>query len=367
MSAAGPRILVILFGRLGDTLMRLPLVRALRDRYPDATIEAVCDTVVADALAPNPLFAAVHPLRRRGTSYREQARFYLALRRCRFDIVVDMYFGARTPLMAWLTGAGKRLGMANYWYGKLLMTDLTPSPLPQVHMVDRHLPLLEPLGITSMRRVWEFPVAASHVATLEAQLAAAGLADLPGPSDLVVAIGAGNVTKRLHEDVLDEVLTAVNAGALGVPRRVLLVGDLQEPRLAERWRGREGIVVLPTLPLPELGALFSRVGLVMTPDAGPMHIALATAPRFLTYFQSTHPHWHDATRPAYRFLYRENCPVQPCDTRLAHTCHHECRRSLTAEDVLQAMAGLFGEPAWDGVWPANRVTLADVRAAAASQ
>jgi hypothetical protein len=96
-----------------------------------------------------------------------------------------------------------------------------------------------------------------------------------------------------------------------------------------------------------------------------MHVALATAPRLLTYFQSTHPHWHDAERPGYRYLYRDVCPVQPCDTRLRHTCRHECRLSVRAGDVIAAAGELLAAPAWNGIWPENRVTLADVRAQAA--
>jgi len=366
MSGGEPRILVILLGLLGDSLMRLPLVRALRGRYPGATIVAVCDPHLADALARNPLFDAVHAFDRRGTGYGDQLRFYRRLKRVGFDLAVDMYFGARTPILAWFSGARRRLGLANYWYGKLLFTDTVASPFPQVHMVDRHLVLLEPLGITEIRRVWEFPIDQPLVDETNARLAAIGVVDAPGPTDVVVAVGAGDVTKRLDAGEMDAVLMGMTGGKLGEPRRVFLVADVQEPDLTERWRGRGGIVVLPLLPLAQLGALFSRVGLVLTPDTGLMHVALATAPRLLTFFQSTDPAWHDACRSGYRLLYHEICPVQPCDTRLKHTCRHECRLSLRTADVLTAAGELLAGPAWDGTWPENRVTLAEVRRQAAA-
>jgi heptosyltransferase-1 len=360
------RILVVLLGLLGDTLMRLPLVRALHHRYPEATISAVCDPPLADALSLNPLFDSVHPFDRRGISYADQIRFYLRLRRLRSDLLVDMYFGARTPILAWFSGARRRVGLGNYWYGKVLLSDVIRPPFPQIHMVDRHLPLLEPLGITSLRRVWEFPLADRSVTALTERLTAAGLLPLPNSDDVAVAVGAGDVTKRWDAERLDAALTALAGGALGAPRRVFLVADVQEPRLTERWRGRDRLVVLPSLTLAQIGALFRQVGLVLTPDSGLMHVALATAPRHLVYFQSTHPQWHDAERPAYRYLYRKICPVQPCDTRLKHTCQHECRRSLPVDEMLAAAAELLALPAWDGRWPENRVTLDDVRRQAAA-
>ncbi|MFO7653851.1 MAG: glycosyltransferase family 9 protein [Candidatus Krumholzibacteriia bacterium] len=361
-----PRILVILFGLVGDTLMRVPLVRALRRRHPDAFIVAVCDPPLVDALAANPLFDEVRGFDRHGTTYAQQVRSYLKLRRLRLDLSVDMYFGARTPVLAWFAGDRRRLGLGNYWYGKLLLTDVVDPQLPLAHMVDRHLPLLEPLGITELERVWEFPVTPATATAAAARLKLAGL-PLPGAGDVIVAVGAGDETKRWDETLLDEIVARLGETA----SRVFLVADAQQPDLTERRGARAGALSLPPLSLPplslpHLAALFARAGLVITPDSGLMHVALATAPRLLTFFQSTHPEWHSARRPAYRYLYRENCPVQPCDTRLKHTCGHECRRSLSAGDVLAAAAELRAGPAWDGTWPANRVSLADVRRDAAA-
>ncbi len=352
-----PRFLVILLGLIGDTLMKVPFVRALRETYPSAHVTGLCEPLSAPLLQADPVFDEVRVFDRRRLGYWEQVRFYWNLRRARFDVSLDFYFGARTPLMAWFTGAHRRIGPATGRLARLLLTDPIPHPLPQIHMVDRHLGILAPLGITSFRRVWELPLPPGTERRLGERLATAGVIPEPAPDDIVVGVGAGCITKRWDDTFIGETVRRIVAGELGSPRRVLVVADQREPQLTQKWAQVPGVVLLPELALLELGALFAQVGLVFVPDSGLMHLALAKAPRMLTYFQSTDPAWHDAQRPAYRYLYNEVCPYQPCDTEDKDKCQLECRRSVSVTDVLAATRQLLAEPAWNGVWPENRVAL----------
>ena len=45
-----PRILVIRAGAIGDTLMATPLLRALRQSYPNAYLGAICSNTALDVL-----------------------------------------------------------------------------------------------------------------------------------------------------------------------------------------------------------------------------------------------------------------------------------------------------------------------------
>jgi len=356
-----PRILLIMLGLIGDTLMRIPVARAIRNTWPGAHIAAVCEPLTAPILAHNPLFDEVQIFDRRGLSYIQQAQFYWNLGRARHDVVIDLYHGARTPLMAWCTGAPRRVGLSGGRLNRWLFTDVVQGPLPAVHMVDRMLVMLEPLGIRSFDRVWEYPVATEVHESLHAKLAGAGIQPATRPGDIVFALGAGCETKRWDDEYVAHALRRVAAGELGEGRRLLVIADQRDPQLSDRWRADAGVVFLPPLSLLEIGALFRETDLVFVPDTGLMHVALGTARRLLTFFQSTDRNLHVADRGAYRALYHEVCPYQPCDTKDKDKCQLECRRSLGVDEVLTAASELLALPAWDGLWGKTRVTLEMVR------
>jgi ADP-heptose:LPS heptosyltransferase len=63
------RILVVRAGALGDTLMVTPLLRALRERHPEAEIDVLCSRLAADILALVPGISRRFALRYRNLPY----------------------------------------------------------------------------------------------------------------------------------------------------------------------------------------------------------------------------------------------------------------------------------------------------------
>jgi ADP-heptose:LPS heptosyltransferase len=336
-SGAPVRVLAILHGLIGDTLMRVPALRALRDARPDMELLAIADPVSAPVLAINPLFDRVLAWDRRGSGLRWQLRQLRKLRSWAPDVALDFYFGGRTPWIARLSGAPRRIGPARTSAARRLLTDPLPYPLPaDVHMIDRFADLVRPLGAGAVRREWEFPV---HEAVRERMLR---LVEAPGVQDVVLAVGAGDESKRLADDRMLEFARGLTEAG----HRVLLVRDWRDPELGEELLRVSGVEALPPLGLPELGALFGAVGLVAVGDTGLLHVALGSARRVVTWYQSTDPVVHRAERQGYRSHYREVCPLQPCDTREKHRCRLECTWSIPVEELLDSVAGLFGAPGW---------------------
>lgn len=331
------RVLALMHGLIGDTLMRVPALRALRRAHPDMELLAIADPLSVPVLAVNPLFDEVLAWDRRQAGLRWQLAELARIRRWSPDAALDFYFGSRTPWIAWLSGARRRIGPARNAMARRLLTDPIAFPLPaHEHMVDRFAALVRPLGADELRREWEFPV---HEAVQARMLDA--VAD-PRPDDVVLVVGAGDESKRLAPDRL----LGLVQGLATSGRRVLLVEDQRDPGLGAELARTPGVSALPALGLPELGALFAAVGLVVVADTGPLHVALGTAPRVLTWYQSTDPVVHRAERAGYRFHYREVCPLQPCDTREKHRCQLECTWSITVEELLASAEDLLSAPPW---------------------
>ena len=101
-------ILVVRLKALGDIVLSLPVVRALRARFPGSRIRYLCRERYAAALAGvreiDEVLVLPEPAAR-------QARFAAALRRDRPDCVIDLLGSPRSAVLSALCGARLRIGM----------------------------------------------------------------------------------------------------------------------------------------------------------------------------------------------------------------------------------------------------------------
>ena len=131
---------------LGDTVMALPMLAALRAAEPAARITLVgrwatllAGQGVADVALPYPKPLA---LRR---------RLARALAAERADVAVLLPSSIEAALAAWRWRAARRVGYATDGRAPLL-TDALPLPAPRLHQVDEYAALLTPLGVSASRR-----------------------------------------------------------------------------------------------------------------------------------------------------------------------------------------------------------------------
>ena len=126
---------------LGDTVMALPTLRALRRALPGTELWCL-GPWVGSVLEAEPGIA-----RRLATPRGVSARLAQArrLRLSRFDVVLLLPSSFEAALAGWLSGARWRVGFGE---GRsALLTHAVPSPPGWVHQVAAYLALLAPLGV----------------------------------------------------------------------------------------------------------------------------------------------------------------------------------------------------------------------------
>src|SRR4051794_37940337 len=113
------RIALLKPSALGDIVHALPVLTALRERFPDARITWVVNKSYEPLIAGHPHLTDTLPFDR-GTFGRSRweaaaytARFANELRRRRFDLVIDLQGLLRTGLMCGFTGGPVRVGFAS--------------------------------------------------------------------------------------------------------------------------------------------------------------------------------------------------------------------------------------------------------------
>ncbi len=144
-SSPPERILVVRLSHLGDIAQAIPLIHALRDRWPTAEFGWAAQPEFAALIEP---LATVLPFDRRG-GLRAWLAFRAAARRFRADLVLDAQGNWKSALAAWIAARGsrpcRRVGFAlEHWQEPLAARVTGPElapPSPDPHLVQRVLGL----------------------------------------------------------------------------------------------------------------------------------------------------------------------------------------------------------------------------------
>jgi heptosyltransferase-2 len=319
---------------LGDTVMALPMLGALRAARPHARITLVgrwapllAGQAVADVLLPYPKAHAPRRSIARGLSQE------------RPDIAILLPSSFESAFAAWRWGARRRVAYATDGRG-LLLTDPLPVPAPRLHQVDEYAALLAPLGVEDGDGAprWSLPKSVSAEVEIDRLLAEGGL-EIGGPlvglhlgaafgsSKLWPAEAYGRLARLLAAEGLRPVLLGTRddeATAAAVARAAAMdVASLV---------GRDRPALLPRL--------LSRLRCLVSGDTGVAHLAAAVGVATVTLFGPSDRRLTAPRGPVARVLDRE-VACAPC---FRPTCpiDHICLTRIEPEAVLREVRGALG-------------------------
>jgi lipopolysaccharide heptosyltransferase I len=271
------RIVIIKPSALGDIIHSLPVLTALRHRYPRARITWVVNRTYEPLLRCHPDLDATMPLDRsamhRGwmATWQTYRRFIHDLRRQRFDLLIDLQGLLRSGLMSGVSKATRRVGLSTAREGAgRFYTDIVRVPEPnKLHAVDRYWVVAERFGVGHLPKQFrlEIPDQADDWA-LDL------LSDHPRPW-LTIGVGARWLTKRWPPAQFAELTRRAQERFGGT---ALFVGGPDETSLARQTAADlHGPVHILTgkTTLPQLAALLSHTDMMIANDTGPLHLAAA--------------------------------------------------------------------------------------------
>ena len=152
------KILVIQFKALGDTVLLVPALKALRQKFPDCALHVLVKEEAAPILRHLPWLTRVWTMPRvRGKArFRESWPIVRALRRERFDRSVDFGGNDRGAILSWLCRARRRLGPVHQ--GGFLWRSFCYTERATIPDAPRH----ETLRLLSLLSNWVRRTAASR-------------------------------------------------------------------------------------------------------------------------------------------------------------------------------------------------------------
>jgi lipopolysaccharide heptosyltransferase II len=327
------RIVLIKPSALGDIVHALPVLSAMRRRFPSAHITWVVNRVYEPLLLGHPDLDATLPFDRgalRGgwlAAARTFGRFYRTLRAGRFDLAIDLQGLFRSGLIAWASGARRRVTLACAREGaRFFCTDTVALPRAGMHAIDRYWCLAEVLGAGDGPKVFHVPVAPTA-----AVWASEVLRELPRPW-MVLGPGSRWLTKRWPPEHFAALAGRARAEFGG---SIVLVGGRDEVALSAAVRAHlhgPSLDLTGRTALPQLAAILARADVMLANDTGPMHLAVALGRPVVAPYTCTRVAW---TGP-----YGQDSRAVETRVRCAGSCRKRCWR-------MECMAEL----APDRLWP----------------
>lgn len=333
------RIAIIKPTALGDVVQTMPLLPALRRRFPDAKISWVIHAGLADLLAGHPDLDEIIPYHRHG-SWREWRTLLGTLWSRKFDLVLDLQGLLRTGLMTLATRAPRRIGLETAREGsRWTLTHVVPNTDRAVPAWERYLRVLDALDADRTLARTTLAVSQHDEHWAEQQLA-----HLPRPL-IAVHPGARWETKRWPVEKFAELLTrTISEWQAGV----VILGSPAErgdaDKLEEQLASPNAVLNLcGKTTLKQLPAMLQRADAVVSNDSGPMHLAAGLGTPTLGIFTCT-----DAVRSGPAGLKHETVSTRvACAGSYCKTCPHTgekhlaCFRELDVARVWQALSRLL--------------------------
>jgi lipopolysaccharide heptosyltransferase II len=302
------RILVIRLDLIGDLVLSLTVVRALKRTYPEAEIDLLALPASAKVASYDPNLSEIITydpnIWRRPKAlfqlknWREASALRQKLRARHYDLAVSVYANW-AAILAVLSGARRRVGYGPEGYPGF-MTDSVPggipgrwrhwAPLDNKHEVDYCLALAQAAGatLTPADRIPRLYVDEKTREEVEQLLIRAGLQ--PHKPLIICHINSNNgQSKRwpipYWATLIDRLIRQEGAQVVltGAP------GDMpQIDQVTSRMHER-AINLAGKTSLTQLAALLQRADLLISGDSGPLHMGVACGTPIIGIYGPTNP------------------------------------------------------------------------------
>lgn len=285
---------IVLMSALGDVALGLPVATAIRHAHPEARISWVAqagpDQLVRHCPSVNEIVLFDRHAGWRG--YRDVQR---ALSSRPFDVLLDLQVAIKAGVVTWLARSPEKWGVdrGRSRDGNWLFTNRKIGAAPRAHMADQFREFLTPIGIASE------PFTADLQTSTEGRRRADEIfGQTDGRPLAALVLATSSPDKNWAAERYAE-LAIVLARDFGV-RSVLCGGGSTVERMAADVVYSTTQQALPRTDqpinalnsgIPALLALLEQSALVISPDTGPLHIAIALGRPVIGLYGSTNPRW----------------------------------------------------------------------------
>jgi len=318
------KILIILPNWLGDAVMATPAIEALCAIYPEAKLTLVGSYISIEALKHHPRCVRhyVDETKKGGNRFLNTYKFAKELGK--HDMGITFRNQLHSSLLLFWSGTPITAGRKSVHTSLLLTHPIKPSH--PSHLVEQYSEIAQslttkPLEIGSLKL---------HIQPHHFERPTLGIN--PGAT-----YGSA---KRWYPEKFAEV-----ARAYADRYEIVIFGGPNEVEMANDIESRlKGVYVTNLAGKTTVEELCSKIGgldLFITNDSGPMHVAAAYQVPTVAIFGPTNHTETSQWKNKKSVIVRHDMVCAPCMKRECPLGHHECMKSITSHEVIEAVKNII--------------------------
>lgn len=334
------KILVIKISAIGDVILAIPSLKAIRHKFPNAHIAVLTNLASRQILQRCPYINEVIIFDKKQQQTKLKRIFEIAriLRQGCLDIVVDLQNNRTSHLVAFLSLAPDRYGYKN---GKLdfflnhKVKNLKISLSPLEHQF-RVLKMLEIDSKPGQLELW--PSQEEHN-RIDSFLSSEWVAE----DQPLVGMNIGSSSKWLTKRwPVENFAMLCDRLAKELNIRVVLTGSEDESEQTKRLLGltkTKPIIATGKTTLLELASLIKRCKVFVTSDSAPLHIAVSMKTPTIALFGPTDPNRHVVSQDGL-FIVRKDLNCSPCYK--SYCINPKCMTQITVDEIMEDIKQILG-------------------------
>jgi len=286
------KILVIKPSSLGDVVHSLPFLNVLKDKFQKSEIHWVIAKGLEGLLEGHPMISKLwvvnkdewKRIRYVKNTVSELGVLFKALKKEKFDLVIDLQGLLRSGILTAATGAPVRVGFIEaregssiFYTHRVVGIDSQRKGGKDIHAVNRYLKIAKFLGCDTSEVQFPFPL------SFDLQLTTG---NLQLPDDYAVLVpGARWRTKKWPPERFGELASKLSM-------KFVVVGGKSDMDISDRVVNSSkgnAVSMAGKTNIKELIEIMRRAKFVVSNDSGPMHIAAAVGVPVFAIFGPTNP------------------------------------------------------------------------------
>jgi lipopolysaccharide heptosyltransferase II len=326
------RILIRSSNWLGDSVMSVPAVRAIKAGRPDARVTIAAPENIAPIWKLVPEVDAIIPL----SGSRLLSAVRLLRREPSFDVAILFPNSLRAALESWLTAIPRRVGYRGHWR-RWLLSQIVPVPRkpgPPEHHSLRFLRIARECGAA------DTPNSARSLSGVRQSADSLQMAIDRQPIKIGLCPGAEyGPAKRWLPERFAEAAERIGAQS---PVEWMLFGTAGDASAGEQIAAALGNHCVNRIGQTTLDQLIEELRecrLLLTNDTGTMHLAALLGIRVVAIFGSTEPRLTGLVGNGHIIL-RHHVECSPCFLREC-PIDFRCMKAVSVEEVADAVLSIL--------------------------